>query len=352
MTPRISGPIRYPRRELTSLEEYRAGVDDSSDDWNRSSAPEDLFWRYVMSSPQLDVRKIFDDEEYRVLNKTTTTAGGFLVPQDLEGQIVSAARAESAMARVALELPTESGETLLLPTTTAHGTASWQAESAGYTDSPETFGQASLSAFKASSLVLVTEELMRDAGVSLDAYLAMELGGRLGLLEENAFMNGTGTGQPLGAVHASSPYTVSTAPTGNTVSYSAAAIQQFYLALGKEYRANAVWLISADDFGKLAGLVGSGGSLVFPSLHNSEPSLYGRPVFVSGELPVPAASAKSLLFGDFKRAYAVRRMRGVGVEKLVELYASVGQIGFKAYERVDGRPTLAAAAIIGAHSAT
>jgi HK97 family phage major capsid protein len=171
-------------------------------------------------------------------------------------------------------------------------------------------------------------------------------------LQEDAFTNGDGTGKPLGLVHASSPYTVSTAPTGNTVSFSAAAIQQFYLALGKEYRANAVWLIAADDFGKLAGLAGSGGSLVFPSLQNDPPTLSSRPVYVSGVLPVPAASAKSLVFGDMRLAYGIRRGAGMVLQKQEELHSDLGQVGYKMFERVDGRHLLSAAAIIGAHSAT
>jgi hypothetical protein len=36
--------------------------------------------------------------------------------------------------------------------------------------------------------------------------------------------------------------------------------------------------------------------------------LFGRPV-VSGELPVPASSAKSLVFGDMRKADVVRRVR-------------------------------------------
>jgi HK97 family phage major capsid protein len=209
-----------------------------------------------------------------------------------------------------------------------------------------------LSAFKASTLCLVTEELLRDSGVSLDVYLGMELGGRLGILEENAFMNGTGTGQPLGAVHASSPYTVSTAAVGSSLLFKPADVLQFFKALPAPYRATASWVVAADDFAALAASADTAGGLVFPSLQSDTPTLYGRPVYISSELPAPAVSAKSLLFGDFKKGYAVRRMRGIGVDKLVELYAASGQIGFKAYERVDGRPTLAEAVIIGRHSAT
>jgi hypothetical protein len=105
----MSPPV-FPRSKRSSLEEYRAGVRESGDGYNRADDEQSLFWRYVLSSPQVEARKLFDEPEWRVLNKTTTTAGGFLVPQDLESQIVASARAESVMAQLALELPTESGK--------------------------------------------------------------------------------------------------------------------------------------------------------------------------------------------------------------------------------------------------
>jgi HK97 family phage major capsid protein len=92
--------------------------------------------------------------------------------------------------------------------------------------------------------------------------------------------------------------------------------------------------------------------LAFPGLQFDPPSLYGRPVWISADLPTPAASAKSLAFGDWQVAYTVRRVRGVAVQRLEELHSDNGQIGFRAFERVDGRPLLSAAAIIGQHSAT
>jgi HK97 family phage major capsid protein len=51
-------------------------------------------------------------------------------------------------------------------------------------------------------------------------------------------------------------------------------------------------------------------------------------------------------------AYAVRRVQGVGLQRLAELYSNLGQQGYKAYERVDGRPIVTDAARILAHSAT
>jgi HK97 family phage major capsid protein len=94
------------------------------------------------------------------------------------------------------------------------------------------------------------------------------------------------------------------------------------------------------------------GAIVFGSLHQPVPSLFGRPVFIDPYLPAPAASAKSLVFGDFKRAYCVRRVNGVVLQRVDELHSDSGQVGWKANARVDGRPLLADAARILAHSAT
>jgi HK97 family phage major capsid protein len=82
------------------------------------------------------------------------------------------------------------------------------------------------------------------------------------------------------------------------------------------------------------------------------PSLFGRPVVIGAAMPTPAASAKSLAFGAWKMAYGIRRVRGVGVQKLQELYSNTGQLGWRAFERVDGRALLTDAARILAHSAS
>ena len=60
----------------------------------------------------------------------------------------------------------------------------------------------------------------------------------------------------------------------------------------------------------------------------------------------------SLLFGDWNRAYMIRRVDGYHVQRQMELYSNTGQIGFRGWERVDGKVVLAAAAIALKHCAT
>jgi HK97 family phage major capsid protein len=87
-------------------------------------------------------------------------------------------------------------------------------------------------------------------------------------------------------------------------------------------------------------------------VEGNPPTMFGRPVYNSPDLPTAAANNISVLFGDFQRAYTVRRVQGFGVQRLNELYSANGQIGFRGFERVDGRVVLASVAIGLKHSAT
>ena len=102
----------------------------------------------------------------------------------------------------------------------------------------------------------------------------------------------------------------------------------------------------------LANLTDTAGGLVLPSLHAAEPTLYGRPVYQSPELPAAAANARSVVVGDFSVGYAVRRVTGFGLHRQTEIHSDSGQIGYRLFARVDGRVVLPDALRILTNSAT
>jgi HK97 family phage major capsid protein len=104
-------------------------------------------------------------------------------------------------------------------------------------------------------------------------------------------------------------------------------------------------------FANAAGDTDTAGSPRIPSLHGSPPTLYSRPVLVSPELPA-AANARSVVVGDFPAGYAVRRVRGLGVQRQSELHSDSGEIGYRLFARVDGRVVIADALRILTNSAT
>jgi HK97 family phage major capsid protein len=330
--------------ERSSLAEFRAlegrGITVAA------PSGDTAWWRYALAK---SARSELDAAEERALSRASGAAGNFLVPSDMEEKIVSAARAESAIARLAREFTTDTGSTLTLPVAPTHGSAAWVAEGAATTPSDEVFAEVPLGAPKTSTKVIASEELAQDPRASFDAYLAEELGRRLGAIEAAAFATGSGSGQAQGLAPSVAAVT---AATGSSVTYKLSDIVAVYKALPAAYRGRASWLLHPDDYASLASLVDSSGGLVLPALQNAEPSLLGRPVLLEPFLPAPAAGARSCIFGDIRTAYSIRRVAGVSVQRLEELHSDNGQLAYRGRERVDGRVTLGDACRALAHSAT
>ena len=59
-------------------------------------------------------------------------------------------------------------------------------------------------------------------------------------------------------------------------------------------------------------------------------------------MPEVAAGKKVILFGDFN-SYWIADRQGRSFQRLNELFAVTGQVGFRATQRVDGRLVLAEA---------
>jgi HK97 family phage major capsid protein len=337
-------PREQRNSERGSLAEYRAleGRNITAAAPNGDSS----WWRYAIAkSPRGEL----DLAEQRALSRASGAAGNFLVPIDMEQMILSAARSESAIARLAREITTDSGSTITMPIATTHGSATWTAEGAAGTPSDEVFGEVALGAGKASTKVVASEELAQDSRANFDEYLAEELGRRLGVIEGAGFANGSGSGQPQGL--AGNVATV-TAAAGSSAAFKLADIVAVYKSLPAAYRSRASWLIHGDTFAGLASLVDTNGALVLPSLQSAAPTLFARPVELEPYLSAPAPGARSIVFGDIQQAYTVRRVSGVSVQRLEELHSDNGQLGYRGRERVDGRVTLADACRALAHSAT
>jgi HK97 family phage major capsid protein len=352
------------KKALDTPIELRASLDadevpETLTEWrekHRDPRPQDTaeyrsaWFHYMSAAREHDL----DIEEKRVLSKASAGAGANLVPTSFRNEIVNIARHMGPINELAQTITTDSGETMQVPSVSAHGTASWTAENAAYSPSDETFGQVSLGAFKAGTKVIVSEELLQDASFGLERYLAQEFGERIGVLEETAYAVGDGSGKPLGIAHASSGVSTSVAPTGNTTSISYAAMLQFAFALPFQYRRNAVWVFADSAVRQLYTMAdGNSRPLWQVNVANTGPDTFlGYPIYTSPDLSTLAANARFGIFGDIRRGYMIRRVNGFTMQRQDELHSDNGQIGFRGYERVDGRVVLADAMRVLVASAT
>jgi HK97 family phage major capsid protein len=330
--------------------EYRAQT-QGTPEWDQPEVRSAYFKYMVKGWHNMDI------EEQRALSKASGAAGAFLVPTDFYNQIIRSLRFMGSVAQLCTEVVTDSGDSIQVPANTAHGIAYWTAENAAVTPSDETFAQVTLGANKATSKVIVSEELVQDSAFNLDGFLATEFGERIGVLENTAYVLGDGSGKPTGLLQSSgtaSNITTVTAATGNATAFTYSALVTAMFSLPPQYRMNASWIVNDTSARNLYLMLDTQNRPLWNvNLAESGPDTFlGKPIYTDPDVPTPAANNISALFGDWKRTYIVRRVRGFGLQRQNELHSDNGQIGFRGIDRVDGKVVLAAAGVALKHSAT
>ena len=271
----------------------------------------------------------------------TDTEGGYLVPDEFEHTLVQGLEEENVLRSLCTVIQTSSGDRKI-PIVTAHGTASWVDEEDPIPTSDETFGQISIGAHKVATMIKVSDELLQDSVFNLESYIAAEFARRIGAAEEEAFITGNGTGKPTGLLHATNGAGTGVTTSGNTP--TADEIFDLVHSIKSVYRRKAVFLLNDTTLKAIRKLKdGQGQYLWQPGLKEGQPDmLLNYRIATSPFMPEIAAGNKVILFGDFK-SYWIADRQGRSFQRLNELYAATGQVGFRATQRVDGRLVLAEA---------
>ena len=224
----------------------------------------------------------------------TSSEGGHLVPTEYDRELVLKKKLFNEIRQVATVMTTAAD--INIPIEADEGSASWMAEEGTYVESDSSFGQVVLGSYKLGRIMKVSEELMQDSFFNMAAYIADAYGRAFGLAEEEAFVAGDGSGKPTGIIPSAS---VGVTAAGATAVTADECIDLFY-ALGRPYRARAVWLTSDTMIKTIRKLKDSDGQYLWqPGLQAGEPDrLLGRPIITSSYVPAPTTGNRSLAFGD------------------------------------------------------
>lgn len=273
----------------------------------------------------------------RSLTKGTATDGQELVPTSFYPQLVQHLVQTSAIRRAgATVITTESGENLQVPKTTSFSTASIVGEGSQIGDSDPQFGQVTLGAYKYAFLVGVSRELIEDEAVGLAAFLAEQGGVALGRGSDAHFVTGNGSTQPQGVVAAATVGKTGAAAVAGA--FTADDLIDLYYSVIEAYRVGASWLMSDTAIAAARKLKdpATGQYLWQPGLSAGEPpTLLGRPLHSDHNVAAPAATVRSVLFGDFSR-YFIRDVRGVRVESTDAFQFDDDIVTYKFVLRTDG----------------
>ena len=326
-------------RSETAIKEYISEAKVSSKAMTKHQRADSDEYRKAFNKYMRYGSNALVGEEARTLTEGTDSEGGYLTETILERRLVEGLADNNIMRSLATVVNTTSDRNISVLDTV--GDAAWLAESGTYAPVDTSFSQVSLGAFKASTLMLISEELLQDSIFDLTSFVSQIFSRRLGELEEAAMIAGTGSGQPTGAVNGAS--TGHTLATINT--WTADDLLDFQYSLKRQYRRNGSFIFNDASIKDIRKLQDANDHWIWqPSMRDGEPDrLLGNPIYSSYDMAVPSddPSSKCGLFGDFRMAYYIADRGGTSFQRLNELYAvSAGAVGFRAYRRVDGKVVL------------
>ena len=266
----------------------------------------------------------------------TDTEGGYLVPDEFERTLVDTLEDENIFRRLANVITTSSGDRKI-PVVASKGTASWIDEEGAIPESDDSFGQVSIGTYKLGTMIKVSEELLNDSVFNLETYIAKEFARRIGNKEEDTFFTGDGSGKPTGILAATGGAQLGVT-TASATAITIDEILDLFYSLKAPYRNKAVFVMNDATVKAIRKLKDGQGQYIWqPSLQaGTRDTILNRPVYTSAYVPNIAASAKTIIFGDFGY-YWVADRQGRVFKRLNELYAATGQVGFVATQRVDGK---------------
>lgn len=268
-----------------------------------------------------------------VLEEGNDANGGYLVPDEWDKRLIDVLTEENIMRTLGTRITTSGEHKINIAATKP--AASWIEEGGALTFGDATFDQKNLDAHKLHVAIKVTEELLYDNAFNLENYIITQFGKSIGNAEEDAFLNGTGNGQPTGLFHATKGGSYAVQLTNTTIKTDD--ILNLIYALKRPYRKNASFIMNDATLAELRKLKDNNQAYIWqPSYQAGEPDrLCGYEVHTSPYCPTLAAGKPAIAFGDYSY-YNIGDRGTRSLQLLRELFAGNGMVGYIMKERVDG----------------
>ncbi|MFD5294779.1 phage major capsid protein [Streptomyces mutabilis] len=282
-------------------------------------------------------------EEQNALERAmslTDTAGGYLVPFQLDPTVIITANGSRNQIREAARTVVATGD-VWNGVSSGAVAWSWDAEASEVSDDAPSFAQPSIPVYKAQGFVPISIEALEDeANVTQEVARLLSFG--RDVLEASAFVSGTGVGQPTGIVTAlTGTASVVTPTTAET--FAAADIYKLDGALPARYRTGASWLANRGIYNLIRQFDTNGGAQMWERIGaDVPPQLLGRPALEAEDMdasfdPAAAGDNNLVVYGDFSN-YVIADRVGMTVEFIPHLVGAnrrpTGQRGWYAYYRV------------------
>ena len=252
-----------------------------------------------------------------VLQEGVDTDGGYLVPEEYDRRLIDVLDGENIMRSLATKITTAGQHKINIAATKP--AAAWIEEGGALSFGDATFDQIYLDAYK-----------LYDNAFGLENYIITQFGKALANAEEDAFLNGNGTGKPTGIFAANGGGQIAATLTAAIKSDD---LIDLVYGLKRPYRKNASFIMNDATLASIRKLKDNNGAYIWqPSYKEGDPDrVLGYAVHTSSFAP-----ANAIAFGDYSY-YNIGDRGSRSFAELRELFAGNGMVGYVAKERVDGK---------------
>ena len=293
--------------------------------------------------------------EVKAMSAGSDTAGGFLVPEIMQPEVVRLLEMYGSFRANALVVPMSS-DSIVWPRRTGGLTVYCPGEGAAITASDMAFDQIRLTAKEWYTLTVISAKLDETAVVAIAELIAQEITLAFATKEDQCGFRGDGTSTYFGVTgiwgHTST--TSYACPTGDNTFAESCKFSNLAGIIGSlESWAliDAAYFFHRTMFWKnVVGQVDASGNAIVhftPRIGNEpgvvsiggvQPTVLGFPVVTNSTLPAvsdDAVSTKAWAFGSLRQSWMMGQRGGVEIARSTEAYFTTNQIGIRGGESVD-----------------
>lgn len=280
-------------------------------------------------------------------NGGTASDGGFLVQEDYVNDLINNAYETGVLASKVRKIPMSTAANVLNinginENSRADGSrwggvqAYWESEAAEITGSKPTFKQISLKLKKLTGLCYATDELLEDAP-ALSNIISTAFGDEFGFKIDDAIINGTGTGEPLGILKSPALVTIAKETDQTEVLVVENIVKMLAACYDKQGRAE--WFVNRELLPHLVTLKMGDRPIYLPGNNIAGApygTLLGKPVnFI--EQASAAGEAGDIILSDMSQ-YILTDKSGVNAQQSIHVRFVYDETAFRFIYRADGQP--------------
>lgn len=290
--------------------------------------------------------KAGDDTELKAMSVGSDPDGGYFVVPVLAATMIKRMFDQSPMRRLARVITLTTGDAWEEPVDKNDTDATWVGETASRpATATAQVGVLRVPLNEIYALQPCTQKLLDTSYINIGAWIEGKIADKFGRSEGLACVSGDGVLKPRGFL------TYDTATDGDSTRASAAlqhvvsgsattitadALRDLYWTLRAPHHANASWLMASATANVIDKLKDGNGDYLWrdSSAAGMAPTLLGRPVEFSEDMPSVGAGALAIAFADWQQGYLI--VDRAGIKFLQDPYTSKPNVLFYAYRRTGG----------------